>query len=602
MPGIGLVYRMDNDNYNITKNEVFNAFKILSDDDNYQAKILINSDKYVIGESKYNEYPTLIVDYKKYSIIIEGKIYNKSKEIQIKELKWLCEMIFKVNRFNNSEIYDWLNNTDGDFVIIFVDRETHNIVVINDLLGRLPLYSYESDGVYYLSREIRFITKLNDVLDYDKIGIAEFLIFGYSLGERTFIKDIHRVKPASLLKFENNNKVINIQLYDFDYKIKNKQQDIDKNATVLSNLFIDSCKSRTDLSCPSVLSLSGGLDSRAVAAGLKRAEEPFEAATFTLPDNSTSNDEIVAKILSEELKIKWEAYELTLPPEKNYRKLICLKGALNSIYMSFILEFFDKLLVNYGKCISYFTGDGGDKVLPNLHPLRKIKNNQELLNYVINRNSLTDIDKIANLVKINKKHLNKDITDLLLSYPEKDLSYKYIHFIIHERGMKWLFEGEDRNRYYFWSVAPFWGVKVFKYAMSCSHQQKFGNRLYLKFMKQLNKKFAIIEDSNSMLSPISSFYFLKLVVSSLVKRSGYFYKNAKKFLKRKKGYQTDAQNVIQLKKDIVEQDWNRDYISKQVLVEIINNSIDYPKSLIDNIYTLKLFSDQVCHDNVKTTL
>jgi asparagine synthase (glutamine-hydrolysing) len=48
-----------------------------------------------------------------------------------------------------------------------------------------------------------------------------------------------------------------------------------------------------------------------------------------------------------------------------------------------------------------------------------------------------------------------------------------------------LFEGEDRNRFYFWSVAPFYALPFFRYAMSCPSRDKRDLRLYSAFLREL---------------------------------------------------------------------------------------------------------------------
>ena len=64
-----------------------------------------------------------------------------------------------------------------------------------------------------------------------------------------------------------------------------------------------------------------------------------------------------------------------------------------------------------------------------------------------------------------------------------------------ERGIKWLFEGEDRNRFFFWSVAPYYGQFVFNYAMNVSDNLKSGHKLYNNFLANLSPELLKIKNA-----------------------------------------------------------------------------------------------------------
>jgi asparagine synthase (glutamine-hydrolysing) len=89
-----------------------------------------------------------------------------------------------------------------------------------------------------------------------------------------------------------------------------------------------------------------------------------------------------------------------------------------------------------------------------------------------------------------------DLEAHVSGYPEKDLAQKYVHFLLYERAFKWLFEGEDRNRCFFWAVAPFYGTAIFDYAMGCRDEQKKHYRLYRSVLMTLSPSIAAINNAN----------------------------------------------------------------------------------------------------------
>jgi asparagine synthase (glutamine-hydrolysing) len=75
--------------------------------------------------------------------------------------------------------------------------------------------------------------------------------------------------------------------------------------------------------------------------------------------------------------------------------------------------------------------------------------------------------------------------------------------------MKWLFEGEDRNRFYFWSGSPFYSIQFFTYAMNCPDSQKSRYLLYRRVLEELSPLAAETPDDNVGLPPASRWHGLK---------------------------------------------------------------------------------------------
>jgi asparagine synthase (glutamine-hydrolysing) len=67
--------------------------------------------------------------------------------------------------------------------------------------------------------------------------------------------------------------------------------------------------------------------------------------------------------------------------------------------------------------------------------------------------------------------------------------------MLFERGFKWLFEGEDRNRQFFWSVSPFYGREPFRLAMDCPSRLKARYALYRRFMESLSPELIDVEST-----------------------------------------------------------------------------------------------------------
>ncbi len=118
-----------------------------------------------------------------------------------------------------------------------MNKGNNEIAIINDALGRLPMYYYKADGQLLISREIRFISTLINIKKFDKMAIAQYLLFGYSLGKRTLLENISRLEAATLINL--NNFAIELKyIHRFNFEDKKyKERTIEENANHLVEAF-----------------------------------------------------------------------------------------------------------------------------------------------------------------------------------------------------------------------------------------------------------------------------------------------------------------------------------------------------------------------------
>jgi asparagine synthase (glutamine-hydrolysing) len=140
--------------------------------------------------------------------------------------------------------------------------------------------------------------------------------------------------------------------------------------------------------------------------------------------------------------------------------------------------------------------------------------------------------------------LYEELRELLFNYPEKDLNNKAVHYSFYERGRKWLYEGEDRTRFYLWQTTPFYSFPFFQYAAQIPGKYKKHNILYRKFQFLLSPESAKITDANLLVSPTSFLYPWKL---SLVKHAVSMPKLAKKIGKGLLGRKSPEFNIPESK-------------------------------------------------------
>ncbi|MFW6385360.1 MAG: asparagine synthase-related protein [Halodesulfurarchaeum sp.] len=481
MPGLSLLRTPDTESHR--------TFEALLDEllyrSDYSKRHLFSTEDLRLDSTDYPSYPIETFENDSFFVALEGRLYA-TEDVE----GALFDVATWLHSGNDERIRRWLLDRDAEFVLVVVDKETADVVVLTDILGRLPVYLFREDETVLVSRE------LGSVLDFttptmDSMGVAQMLLFGYPLGERTLYDGIHQLEPASVIQLSRGSvSVEQIHQYRFD-RTERDDRSVSENAAVLTDRFVDACANRST-GGTNVVSLSGGLDSRAIASCYAKNDLPFVAATYARENEESEAD--IARAVMDELDAPWDVYELSPPTGAEVRTLLDMKRGMNYLGMAYILEFFSRLRSDYGSDMTYVTGDGGDKIFP-AHS-RGFTSVDEVVSYLLKDASRFDVETVAGLTDVPEEAIVDEMYRTIEDYPGSDPDHLYTLFLFRERGAKWLFHGEDRNRYYFWSVAPFWSWPMVEYAMEVPDDQKRRERLYETFIRSFSDSVVDIEYAN----------------------------------------------------------------------------------------------------------
>jgi asparagine synthase (glutamine-hydrolysing) len=359
----------------------------------YNCDIVLAKPGFCLGYVCYSEYPIEIFRDGDALIYLEGMVYNKRLEDCRTELKKIAKKIFS-DAVNPQEVLqNWVCQTEGEYVIVMVHPNYKVLLVFTDPQSRLPLYYYKNDSNFILSRECKFVENLQKDPKFDRIGCAQLFLLGYPLSKRTLMQDINRVIDGTMFcaRLHGNNVQTEVsKLFTFNFDDKDVLgKSIDEFATDLAGTFTDVCREIGSHPAVSqnVLSLSGGRDSRAVASGMVKAGVPLEASTFQKSDGTTTEDVHLAHEIADKLNLSWNLFEIAPPQQSDMDELVRMKDGLNYVGMAFIIPFMKRIIEKWGRNALYITGDGGDKVLPDLRNLGRINNIDQLVDHILRQNA-----------------------------------------------------------------------------------------------------------------------------------------------------------------------------------------------------------------------
>jgi len=100
----------------------------------------------------------------------------------------------------NSRFCEKLN---GLFSGLLVDKRKGKAFLFNDRYGVERIYWHQRDGALYFASEAKALLRiLPELRAFDQEGVAEFLTFGCTLGQRTLFRGVQLLPGASVWSFE----------------------------------------------------------------------------------------------------------------------------------------------------------------------------------------------------------------------------------------------------------------------------------------------------------------------------------------------------------------------------------------------------------------
>ncbi|MCW3093785.1 MAG: hypothetical protein JWP81_4854 [Ferruginibacter sp.] len=218
---------------------------------------------------------------RRYTITYNGEIYNY---IEIKEK--LVKAGYRFNSQSDTEVilaaYDcWKKNCvlqfDGMFAFAIWDNEAKTLFAARDRFGEKPFYYYEDNEQFVFASEMKALWAAGIERNKDDKMLLNYLTLGYVRNvhnkKQTFFKNISSLPPGHYLQI--NYPAPGAQIHS--YWDINKEETIKISAAAaiekFTELFTRSVNRRLRSDVSVGTSLSGGLDSSAIAATIHQLQK-----------------------------------------------------------------------------------------------------------------------------------------------------------------------------------------------------------------------------------------------------------------------------------------------------------------------------------------
>jgi len=202
-------------------------------------------------------------------IVIYGDVYldnSHAAQSEHKEGKDITNIILEEYKLHG---LDFARSLSGGFALAIHDMKAKRTSILTDRFASKPVYYITNSDVLAFSSEIKAL--LQDkarYLEFDVGSIYEFLAFWHPLSDRTLFQNVKVLPPASIYIYDHLNKQGRLERYwQYDITAKdNEQYSLTSLVDRFDRLFIRSLWQRIKDVDSVALFLSGGIDSRIVAA------------------------------------------------------------------------------------------------------------------------------------------------------------------------------------------------------------------------------------------------------------------------------------------------------------------------------------------------
>jgi asparagine synthase (glutamine-hydrolysing) len=196
----------------------------------------------------------------------------------------------------------------GMFSFVIFDKCENEIYAVRDAFGIKPLFFHKTGDTFHFASDVNTLLKFPNVdFDIDSGVVFDYLAYAsQNFGNRTFIKRINQLMPSEYLKIDLKCETIDLEINRW-WTPSIQETKIPFHAAVseLRRLFLDSVRYHLVSDVPVGISLSGGIDSSAIACAVRYLDPNIDIYTFSfISSENTKSEEKWIDVINDEIKAK----------------------------------------------------------------------------------------------------------------------------------------------------------------------------------------------------------------------------------------------------------------------------------------------------------
>jgi asparagine synthase (glutamine-hydrolysing) len=241
-------------------------------------------------------------------MVFNGEIYNY---LELKE-----ELDYPWRTKTDSEVIlaayqawgeQMLYRFDGMFAFVILDKKKKQLFGARDVAGIKPLYYTLDELGFAFASEPGALKKEGQKSKFNSTYLSEFFLLGVSDHDSgTMIQGVRQIKGGESFRFDLNSLTLDIQSYHSYHHATR-----DPGDTLFRDTLFESFRRNLRSDVPLGTSLSGGIDSSAVASVIKNMlddKQQYYALTFVAPGFDEDESELAA-LVAKNAGLNWVPVE-----------------------------------------------------------------------------------------------------------------------------------------------------------------------------------------------------------------------------------------------------------------------------------------------------
>lgn len=245
-------------------------------------------------------------------IWIEGEAYNIDKVSDELELEAGSLSTLLLGAEQNGDLDKCLNKLDGYFCAVIYNAKERKLKLISDRYGMRLLYWYYRNGVLAWGSEVKAILAVDDLdKSVDPTSYDSFMDLGYLTNERTWFEHIKLIKPATVIEYDIQKDRLRQYHYWKWSEIEPSTLTFDEAVDELGLRFIEAVRRRFSPQERIGISLSGGLDSRAIFAAIDHLYPDYRGYAYTFGIPGCDDIKIAEQVISRSKNWRHEKFHFS---------------------------------------------------------------------------------------------------------------------------------------------------------------------------------------------------------------------------------------------------------------------------------------------------
>jgi asparagine synthase (glutamine-hydrolysing) len=218
-----------------------------------------------------------------------------------------------VDLYHEQQGFSFLAQLEGSFNAVIYDKQENKVHLLNDRNGSRPFYWMVSDHTLIWSGAMRSFSLLPGIsVKINQESVDDFLGFRYLTALHSWFENVELLEVATVLTWDFVDRQVSSQKYWWWSELlpsSENNKDIRDIALELGRYFIDAVQTLFEHDGTPFLTLTSGLDSRAILAALPKPQPTLRCMTYE--DASEEPELEMARRIASRAGVKHEGLSIS---------------------------------------------------------------------------------------------------------------------------------------------------------------------------------------------------------------------------------------------------------------------------------------------------